>query len=148
LKKYLTMKKLSFVLTVLFMALAIFFLFAQQTNVKGMGAGAGSAPTTPVEETYNFEFKYGFPTPWYSRYYLILDPELRQQYAGTNIFSCRLFDMRCSKVKTPPESMLVSKNLALNILWVQLLLAIIASLTLTGLGYGGAVFYKHAHNRH
>jgi hypothetical protein len=91
-------------------------LFTSHLNLKRYTGDSG--PTFFTDTGYNFEYKYGFPTPWYSRYYQIPANQLNK-YQGTG-----------HDVATPSHSYLVYTDISKPVLVVQIVLAAIPSLIL------------------
>ncbi|MDB5164867.1 MAG: hypothetical protein JWL89_493 [Candidatus Saccharibacteria bacterium] len=121
-----------------------FFLFATQINIKEYYGNPSRAVITGETVEYNFEYKRGFPTPWYSAYYNI--PEAKSDlYENSHQGTCRLFDSNCAKTSTPTASSRVAVDRSYDILAVQAVLALIPVGTL------GIIYYmarKYAHHRH
>ena len=120
-----------------------FFLFATHVNIKGAYDETHVA-INQKDVSYNFEYKYGFPTPWYSRYYEIPD-DVDDPYKNTTVDTCSLSDSSCSKVPTPPTDSLVATDKAYDILTGQAILALIP-ISFISLIYIG--ISKYAHSRH
>lgn len=121
-----------------------FFLFASQVNIKAYYSNPTEATIHQNTVTYDFEYKFGYPTPWYSRYYNIPDSQ-KHDYVSSSQKTCRLFDESCSKTKTPPDSYLVATDRSYDILIVQAILALIPGVIM-GLVY--LAVNKYAHTRH
>lgn len=120
-----TMKKHAIYGLLVSLWIGISILFASHLSLKGSSGDSG--PNSFTHSGYNFEYKYGFPTPWYSRYYQIPADQLDEyQGAGYN-------------VATPPHSYLIYIDVSKPVLIGQFLIAAIPSLilllTLRALGY-------------
>ncbi len=89
-------------------------LFVSHLNLKGYAGDSG--PTFFSDTGYNFEYKYGFPTPWYSRYYQIPNNQL-VVYKGSG-----------RSVATPSHKDLVYTDVSKPVLVGQIFLAAIPSL--------------------
>ena len=62
----------------LIIGLLLFVGFASHLNLRGREDGG---PNFFTDGTYNFVYKLGYPTPWYSRYYNVPEKQL-SDYEG------------------------------------------------------------------
>lgn len=77
-----------------------------------------AGPTFFAENGYNFEYKLGFPTPWFSKYYVIPADEITR-YNSSN-----------TERLTPSDNFMVYKDISYPVLATQALFALTAPLAL------------------
>jgi hypothetical protein len=120
---------------------------AGHTNVKGYVEVSG--PTYFAKDGYNYEYKYGFPTPSRSRYYKIPSHDLTAEIKATTKRSCGLFDSSCENAPTPSKKYLIWEEKSEPVFAMELVLSLLVSLlaifALTSLYKGVS---KYAHSRH
>jgi hypothetical protein len=106
--------------------IVLFATAATHLNIKGTTMREATFFTS--KDGYNFEYKYGYPTPWYSRYYAIPNSQIARYGAKDQLIgNCALIDTTCKNTPTPPHNFLVYTDVSGSVLAGQALLALVPS---------------------
>lgn len=112
--------------------LLLFCLLVFHINTKG--TTPNMAAYFSNGKTYNFEYKLGYPTPWYSQYFAIPEEGLLDD-GPNDIYQakCEFIDIECLKTPTPPGKYLMYRDISIPVLLGQALIAVIPVFAIWGL---------------